>query len=82
MKKSEDPDNPIAEWSTLPGIYIPNNIIETDHLNWSEKVLWSLNIIGITDNKRLAYIMGFKVQTIRNMKVQISKKIKKLNAEK
>ena len=72
----QDSNNPFAGYIMPPGLYIHCSIAESEYLNWTEKVLLGLVQLGETDNTWLAKYMGFKNQTIRNMKHQISKKLK------
>ena len=71
-----DSDNPFVGLMLPPGVYIHMRIAESEYLNWSEKVLLGVMEMGHTDNQWLSDYMGFTYQTIRNMKSQISRKLK------
>ena len=71
-----DPNNPNVGLMMPPGLYIHCRIAESEYLNWSEKALLGIMEMGQTDNKFLGEYMGFAYQTVRNMKSQISRKLK------
>ncbi len=72
-----DPNNPVY----YPHIVLDYEIYRSNLYNWTEKVLIAAINSGITKNRHLANLMGFEVQTIRNIKSSITRKAKEARAD-